>query len=240
VIRTTTQAITVLGFWVFLGAWAPKAPHLDIKSIGIIAAVGDTCMFEHVSNRPFEWIGPPQASFLEISDWGIDNEVTSSIAAALGPAYRTQSIAVENQVFDTWTYDSLSHHIRELPAPETPVDAYLLVLRDWRADAIGGSDHQLGGLGFYRRDFADGRKRFGVFASYRLVLMEPDHGGVIASRAALRPNGQLPSLRATPALWPRTQNDLTAEQRETLQAQIVKLLQESLPVTLKQLGFAKK
>src|SRR5204863_8451847 len=124
---------------------APKPPHLDIKSIGIITAVGDTCMFEHVIEKPFDWIGPPQASFLEISDWGIDDEVTKAIEAALGPEHRTQSIAIEHQDFDTWTYDFLTRRIRELPAPETAVDAYLLILRDWRDEVIDRSNQRLGG-----------------------------------------------------------------------------------------------
>ena len=105
--------------------------------------------------------------------------------------------------------------------PETPVDAYLLILRDWRGDEIGDSDHQLGGLGFYRRDLRGGRQRYGVFASFRLVLMEPDHGGIIASRMTSLPNGHLPWMAVSPALWPRTQNYLTGVQREQLQSRDV-------------------
>ena len=81
----------------------------------------------------FEWISPPQASFLEISDWGIDDTVTAEITKLLSARYKVQSIAIEHQDFDTWTYDTLSRRIRELPVPETPIDAYLLILRDWRA-----------------------------------------------------------------------------------------------------------
>jgi len=195
-------------------------------------------MFERVTNRPFEWIGPPKAGFLEISDWGIDDEVTKAVTATLAPAYSVQAIAIEHQDFDTWTYQSLSRRIRELPVPETPVDAYLLILRDWRADDIGRSNHQVGGLGLYRRDFTHGRARYGLFASYRLVLMEPDQGHIIASRAALLPNGQLPWMRASPTLWPRTQNDLTDAQDKTLHAEFLALIGESLSATLRQLGLA--
>ena len=229
-------AFAVLASIVF-SAWAPKPPHVGIRSIGIIAAVGDTCMFEHATDKPFEWIGPPEASFLEISDWGIDDAATKAITAILLPRYHVQSIAIEHQYFDTWTWDSLSRRIRELPVPETPVDAYLLILRDWRGDEIGNSDHQLGGLGFYRRDFGGGRQRYGAFASFRLVVMEPDHGGIIASRAALLPNGHLPWMAVSPALWPRTQNDLTDAQRRTLQSDFLKLIDASLPIALQRLGL---
>jgi hypothetical protein len=218
-------------------AWAPKAPQAEIRSIGIIAAIGDTCMFEHVTDKPFEWIGPPQASFLEISDWSIDEALTKALTASLGARYQVQSIAVEHQDFDTWTWDSLSRRIHELPVPETPVDAYLLILRDWRGDEIGNSDHQLGGLGVYRRDLRGGRLRFGVFASYRLVLLDPERGSVIASRAALLPNRHLPWTLGQPALWPKTQNDLSDAQRETLQRKFLTLIDVSLPTTLQHLGL---
>ncbi len=215
----------------------PKPQQPIIRSIGIIAVLGDTCMFERVPNSRLEWIAPPEASFLEISDWGIDDDVTRAITASLGAHYRMQSIAIEHRDFDTWTYESLAKYIRELPVPEIPVDAYLVVLRDWRADEIGDSDHQVAGLGLYRRDWHGGGERVGVFASWRLVLVDPDSGNVIASRPALLADGGLPWLPAAPALWPRTQNDLTEAQRRTLQADFLKLINATLPRTLRQVGL---
>ena len=218
-------------------AAAPAPPQARIHSIGLITALGDTCMFERVPDSPFEWIAPPDASFLEISDWGIDEHVTNAIAKSLGTHYRVQAIEIEHQDFDTWKYDSLARHIRELPIPEKPVDAYLVVLRDWQSDAIAGSDHQLGGLGLYRRDLPHGGERLGVFASWRLVLADPDSGEAIVSRAVTLPDGHVPWLSASPALWPRTQNDLTDAQRHELRSDFVKLIDETLPRALKQIGL---
>ena len=223
-----------------LCASAPNAPHVDIRSIGIIAALGDTCMFERVGNAPFEWIGSPQASFLEVSDWGIDDAVIKAITGTLDTHYTIQSIAIEHQDFDTWTDHSLALRVRELPVPETPVDAYLLILRDWRGDEIGNSSHQVAGLGLYRRDLPHGGRRTAVFASYRLVVVEPDRGRIIASRAVSLPDGRLPWLAISPALWPRTQNDLSGAQRETLQADFIKLIDATLPFTLPRLGLQTK
>jgi hypothetical protein len=236
---TVARSVVLLALCLILCAWVPKPPRRDINSIGIIAAVGGTCLFEHVSDAAFESIGPPEATFLEISDQGIDDAVTNIVATRLSPRYRVQPITIEHQDFDTWTYESLARYIRGLPVPEAPVDAYLLILRDWRSDEIGGSDHPLAGLGLYRRDFR-GSQRYGVFASYRLVLMEPERGGIVASRAALLPDGHLPSLPAASWLWPRTQNNLTGAQRDALHADFLKLINESLPGALKQLGFATK
>ena len=220
-----------------LSAWTPKPLHVGINSIGIIAALGDTCMFERVTDAPFQWIRPPKANFLEISDWGIDDELTKAVEVALAPRYLVQSTAIEHQGFDTWTNATLSRRIRELPVPETPVDAYLLILRDWRGDDIGNSDHQLAGLGLYRRDQPSGRTRYGVFASYRLILMEWNRGRILASRAALLPSGRLPWTAASSALWPRTQNDLSDAQRDTMHRAFLKLIDTTLPATLSKLGL---
>ena len=109
---------------------APKTAKPNIQSIGIIAALGDTCMFERVPDTAFEWIAPPEGSFLEISDWGIDADVTNALTKLLGTHYRVQSIAIAHQDFDIWTWGSLARHVRELPLPEARIDAYLVVLRD--------------------------------------------------------------------------------------------------------------
>ncbi|HEY2445637.1 MAG TPA: hypothetical protein VGI20_07870 [Rhizomicrobium sp.] len=214
---------------------APSLAH--IKSIGIIAAIGDTCMFERVPDSRFEWIAPPDASFLEISDWNLDDEVAAEVTDVLTQHYTVQDIAIEHQDFDTWTWDTLRRDIRELPVPVVPVDAYLLVLRDWRADEIGRTDHQLGGLGLYRRDLGAGKERLGVFASYRVVLMDAENGNILASQPALMPGNKLPWLPAAPSLWPRTQNDLTDAQRRELQTGFLKLVDETLAPALQRMGL---
>jgi hypothetical protein len=227
----------IVGAALLLSAWGPKAPPAHIRSIGIIAALGDTCMFEQIPDTRFDWLLPPKAKFLEITDWGIDDEIIRSIDNLLGPHYKMQTIAIEHQDFDSWTYDSIGRHIRELPIPETPVDAYLLVLRDWRHDAIGGTNHQVGGLGFYRRDRDGHAGRFGVFASYRLVLVDADSGRLIASRPANIPHDRLPWLTTGASVWPRTPNDLTPAGKTELLADFNRLIAETLPTTLGSLGL---
>jgi hypothetical protein len=242
-IARTSRAMTIIGLRLaicagsalLLSGSGPKAPLPTIRSLGIIAALGDTCMFEDVPDVAFEWIKPPKASFLEISDWGIDDEVTNAIGKQLAPRYKIQSISIEHQNFDSWTYESLARRIRELPIPETPVDAYLLVLRDWRHDAIGNTDHQLGGLGLYRRDRRGGADHFGVFASYRLVLLNAINGNLIASRPALSPDGRLPWQSTSSSLWPSNTNDPGDAQKHELRADFLRLIGTTLPPTLRQL-----
>ena len=231
------RAALAFGIVALLSGVAPAPSNPNLRSIGIIAALGDTCMFERIPNTPLEWIAPPMARFLEISDWGIDDEIARAITARLRPHYRVQPIAVEHQDFDSWTYDSLARNIRELAIPERPVDAYLLVLRDWRHDSIGNTNHQLGGLGLYRRDPHGGRSRYAVFAAYRLVLLDPNSGVVIVSRPALATGGRLPWIPASPSLWPHDWSNPDDRQRSRLRADLISLIDATLPAALKQIGF---
>jgi hypothetical protein len=232
-IRTTAIC---LGVFMLLSGAGPDASPSRVQSIGVIVALGDACMFERIPDTAFDWIAPPRANFLEISDWGIDDEVANTITRQLAARYKVQTIAVEHQDFDAWTYNSLQRRIRELPIPETSVDAYLLVLRDWRPDAIGDTDHEVGGLGLYRRDGPGRDDRFGVFASYRIVLLAADSGYLIASRPALL-SGRLPWLPAKPSLWPRRPNDVTASQQKILTTDFKTLIDLTLPSTLRRLGL---
>ena len=212
-------------------------PHAKIKTIGIISAIGDTLMFEHVREGAFEWMGPPDASFLEIADWGIDDLVTRETTAALAKRFTVKPVTFEEGDFDSWTYKTLARDIRELPLPDDDIDAYVVILRDWRYDEIGNSVHQAAGLGLYRRD-AGGSEHVGAYASYRIVIVDARNYEIIASRAALLPDGKLPWIQISPSLWPTTQNDLTDAQNKSLRNDLTRLLDETLTPTLRKMGAA--
>jgi len=213
---------------------SPSA-RADIKTIGIISVLGSTFMFEDASESTFNWLRPPKANFLEISDWGIDDLVTQTIAKAVAKRFVEKPVSFEPADFNTWTYDDLAHHIRDFEDPDPDIDAYVVIVRDWRSDTIDASGHRFAGLGFYRRDQAARKTQFGIFAAYRIVLLDAHDGHVIASRAALLPDGTLPWTAADASLWPKTQNDLTDAQRAVLQSDIRKLITATLLPTLHQL-----
>src|SRR5208337_2467011 len=49
---------------------SPQDLH-HIKTVAVIPVLGNSFLFRHVKNSPFEWLGPPDSHFLEISDWGL-------------------------------------------------------------------------------------------------------------------------------------------------------------------------
>jgi hypothetical protein len=208
-------------------------PHTGIKTVGIISAIGESFMFEHVSASPLQWLGPPDSSFLEIGDWGIDARVTREAAQALSKTFAVKPVAFEEAGFDNWTWPRLLDHIRQLPLPTDGIDAYVVILRDWRSDEIGGSAQQIAGLGLYRMD--GDRPRTAVFACYRIAVIDARDDTILASRAVLARDGKLPWLSVAPSLWPKTQNDLTAPQTAILEKDSRALIDQTLAPALNQM-----
>jgi hypothetical protein len=229
-------AVFVAAFALWGAANTQSLPaRAGVKTVGIISALGNTFMFEDASPSAFDWLRPAKADFLEISDWGVDDLVTQTIAKAVAKHFAVKPVTFEPADFNTWTYDDLAHRIRDFEDPDPDIDAYLVIVRDWRGDAIGASGHRFAGLGLYRRDPGAGKSLLSVFASYRIVILDAHDDHVIASRAALLPDGTLPRVAADASLWPKTQNDLTDAQRAILQSDIRKLIAASLPPTLQRM-----
>lgn len=240
--RRVAAAIFVVFAALASGAAGPYSGRLStddlrhIKTVAIISAIGHSFLFQHVRDASFEWLGAPESHFLEISDWALDPLVTREVTAALAPHFAIKPAAFEPAYFSTWDVSLLRRSTLDLNA-DPAIDAYVMILRDWRGDDIGHSVHALGGLGLYRRD---GKKPvLAVFASYRIVIVDANTGTVIASRPALTRAGGLPFLPADPKLWPKTPNDLTEVQRAALDADVTKLIAATLPQTLAQMNRAR-
>jgi hypothetical protein len=227
---------------IFLGAAGPYTDRLapdqlrHIKTVAVISSLGNSFQFERVPDAPFAWLAPPDSRFLETSDWKIDPLVTHTVTAGLARRFKVETIAYKPADFSTWSAMLLTRATLDLNG-DPGIDAYVLVLRDWRRDAIGGSVHQLGGLGLYRKDGA--RPKYGVFACYRVVVVDALTGAMLASRAARFPNGALPWVQANADLWPKTPNNLSDAQRTTLAADEKALIDATLLPTLIQMNLTR-
>jgi hypothetical protein len=89
--------------------------------------------------------------------------------------------------------------------------------------------HQVAGLGLYRRDSSG---RAGVYAAYRIVIVDAHTYKILASREALTTDGGLPWSPAAPSLWPKTQNDMTDTQKTTVQSGLNALIEKTLMPTI--------
>ena len=212
----------------YMGSLSP--PDLArIRTVAIISAVGQSFAFERVKPSAFEWFAPPDTRYLEISDWKLDDDITRQVTTLLPKSVTVKNVFFERADFGTWNYSILRQNIFKLNG-DPGIDAYVLILRDWHYDAIGHSVHDLQGLGLYRRD-ADGNAE-GIYASYRIVVIDANTGAIFASREAVMPDGSLPWMQTPSSLWPKTPNDLTDAQQKTLAADLALLIGKTLPRTL--------
>jgi len=207
-----------------------------IHTVAVIPALGATFLFQHVRDTPFEWLGPPDSHFLEISDWGMDARIGRTVTDALGTRFAVKPVAFASANFSGWNDDILKRSTLDLNV-DPAIDAYVLILRDWCPDTVGYSVHALGGLGLYRRD--GNSPRYGVFACYRVVVVDALTGDIVASRAAKTAAGELPWISADPSMWPKTSNDLSAAQRVALANVETGLIDDTLLKTLQQTNLVR-
>ena len=205
-----------------------------IRTIAVIPALGATFLFEHVSDRPYEWIGPPDSHFLEVSDWGLDAQIGRDVTTALSARFVVKPVAFVSANFSSWNDWLLKRATLDLNV-DPAIDAYVLMLRDRCPDAIGYSVHELSGLGLYRRDGK--RMRLGIFACYRIVVVDALTGDTIASHAARTATGTLPWISADKSAWPKTPNGLSAAQRTSLANAETSLINATLLKTLQQVNL---
>lgn len=223
-------ALGLTGSGPYMGTLSP--PDLArIRTVAIISAIGESFAFERVRPSAFEWFAPPDTRYLEISDWKIDDDVTRQVSALLSKRVAIKKVFFERADFGTWNYAILRQNIFKLNG-DPGIDAYILILRDWHYDAIGHSVHDLQGFGLYRRDSTSGEVPNGVYASYRIVIIDANTGAIFASRAAEMPDGSLPWMETPASLWPKTPNDLTDAQQKSLATDLALLIGKTLPRTL--------
>jgi len=79
----------------------------------------------------------------------------------------------------------------------------------------------------------------GVFAAYRIVVIDAHTGEIFASRPATASAESLPWMETPTALWPKTPNDLSDAERVTLQADVSKLIDSTLLRTLARLKLTR-
>ena len=238
-LRRTIAAATLCLASVVLAAAGPRlAPEQlrHIRTVAVISSLGNSFQFERVPDSAFEWLHAPDSRFLETSDWQIDPLVAKTLRENLSKRFKVEAIAYKPADFATWNAALLRRATLDLNG-DPGIDAYVIVLRDWRRDEIGDSVHRLGGLGLYRRD---GRKsKYGIYACYRIVVVDALTGAMLASRAAVQPDGAMPWLPADAALWPKTPNDLSDAQRSALAADEKKLIGATLLRTLIQMNLTR-
>jgi hypothetical protein len=203
----------VLCFLLILCGFAdisPAATNMTgIKTVGIIAAVGDRF---YVSTKGVTVFENDQKDY-SIAGWGLDDFMTAKVRAALGGRFDVRPVKYRKAAFAALAANSraIVDAVRTEVAPQG-LDAYIVIVA--RGNMYGQTDplNQPGGIGIFQQKSLFGSK-FLVHANYEITVLD---GRQFESRARR---------------WAYA--DVSANQQ--LRKAVNDLIERSLPVTLREM-----
>jgi hypothetical protein len=208
---------------------APPENPLDtqaIASVAVVSAMGDTFAF----SRPRDVLHEGELIETPITAWGLDAEVERIATAALA-----RKFAVKPADFDRAALARVVLREGKRPKieglkPSAEVDVYVLIVKAFR-NGTGSS-----GAGLWRREWIGDA----TYACVNYAVLVVDARTLKVLRAALpamppQAASAYPLVRVDDALWPDLAKD--ARSAEGAHAIVERLLTDSLPETLYQIGL---
>ncbi len=222
----------LLGLALVAAGPARAADYSAIRTVGIIAAVGDTV------TRQMEdgFASYRSRDRLPIADWNIDGWLATQIAYAVSPRFAVKAVAYNAAQFQALDAPAAAAElVGALPATNG-VDAYIVVHRQVEHSAKAGT--VLSGLGIYNSDLVFGGEYDAAYAFYAVTVVDARSGAVIADAAARLPDGSETLREADAEIWSDPFQETSDEQMARIRTALFGLLRDSLPGTLKDTGLA--
>jgi hypothetical protein len=163
----------------------PSAPPVaQIRTIGVVSAIGDTVAYQRVGAVPSH----SETTWGDTAAWQLDDYVVETVKAKLASRYTVAPVDADpaalrrpRQPDDALAFErgpSVTERLRTALKPATPpVDAYLVIAAESDKDFIGGTNHHLTGLAIYRRAGSG----LQVYAVCDLFLVDAHSFKIIAS-----------------------------------------------------------
>lgn len=225
-----------------------------IKTIGVASIVGDVMFYTRVGITIFD----TDKTAGDTSAWGIDEGVIQTLKTRLNGQYNIVPVAIDRAAaVNTKANKGLAAQevvYNAITPPDTPVDAYLILVPTRSGDFIGKSRYSLFGLGIYRSVgygiqvyaacdlylidakskalIGGGQLGFTVDKVSAVDFLKPENLGA-AMRGAELAHRRVPDKLAQAKDWPA----FTPEQLEQVKAGITSLLNDSLDYPLKGMGL---
>ncbi len=221
----------------------------EIKTIGVISAIGDRLTFETIGASVFG-----NVEVTEPVEWGIDQDVAGRIAAALPKRYTIAPVSYDAAAFDkiAWADESapaagfrdtarrrVEDVLRAAASPQG-LDAYIVVTK--ATSAYAGGHQILRGLGLVRGEGA-ATHALAAYAIYDLSLIDGSKHVVIGRARASLPRAtgfrlvQGAYREVGDALWAPSLAALPAPQQRRLRQTLLELIDQSIPLALAALGL---
>jgi hypothetical protein len=248
-----TIAIAVLvGVFAFVGAAAAAddAKHANIKTIGVIAALGDTLYNVRVGSTAF---GNARDT-MDVADWKLDAFVTAETTQLLSGRFEIKPVTYDRADFTPkpsewrgWSELDVEDVIgRAKPSDGVAVDAYLVVHNQILNDMFAVTNQRFYAAGLHHRSGLFGDTMQGIFVAAMVVLVDARTRKEIDRSVLVVPGGESLFSNTTPAnrklkgdLW--TEDFvMTPEQREQAHQEFKSLIREALATSLPRVDLLPK
>src|SRR5579883_446537 len=231
------------------GKHPPPDRLAEIKTVGVISAIGDRVTFETIGASVFG-----NVEVTEPVEWDIDRHVVARITAALAGRYKVVPVNYDRVAFDKIAWadetsvapgfrDATPRRIEDIVAAAASppgLDAYVVVSRATSPYARG---HQIvRGLGIVR---GEGSATYApaAYALYDLSLIDgPKHTVIGRARASLPSDGafrllQGPYREIKASIWAPSLAALAPSRQQQLRETLLDLIDRSLPGALAGVGL---
>jgi hypothetical protein len=233
-----------------LSACVPTVPAeklANIKTIGIISAIGDRAAFESVGITVFG----NDSKTIPINEWGIDPLVISTLSKTLGNRYQIVPVAYDVAAFQPERIyrggvfkgdrQSIADIVRAAAAPQG-LDAYIVVTKV--DTGYGESGQLLRGLGLARGPGPLFSYKVYVHALYTVTVVdghqfaEIGRGGPAGGGFGWTANPvHGPSVEMSEAAWAKTDVLPNRQQIQQLKPALEGMLVDTLPGALQMTGL---
>lgn len=202
-----------------------------IKTIGIIADIGDTVTLKHVGFMVFS----NAETAAEFPDWKIGAFIAGDIEAALKSRYEFRAVAFAKGSVapdldaSFWKAPSPEENVRAnaKPADGVPLDAYLVV---WPGRSeIFQTNQRISGLGLYTRG-----NTAGIYAALQITLIDGRTFEKLDRCTVRTPDGDINNMRAREDFEDIESFDaMTPAQKQALEQGLKSLVHDGLAFCLK-------
>ena len=227
--RISIGAIAIfLAIPIIASTAAAADEYAGIRKVGVISAIGDSF---HVSKVGFTVFGNSGYTF-PISAWGLDAIVAQQVTDAIKNRFAVKPIAADpSPIEQTKDGEDLGTFVRSLPAGNA-VDAYVVVYKFRCSEQCAGTPFALSGLGLAHHDGLFGHQDNLLYAFYGVAVVDAKNGKTIDYGTGNLGGGVLglnmPYAEADASVWAEALDALQPSQKETLKAEMIGLIQQSL------------
>ena len=208
-----------------------KDPFADIKTIGLVSAIGNELLLRHLGGTRFS----QSENALPIPDWQVDRDVEKIARSALGKRFTIKDIDFDRAALAQARFlDGDGKWVSAVPAlkPSQDVDAYVVILK--HPLRLGRSVFDGAGVGVWNHSLPAAREETAIFANYAIALVDARTLELIVGLVGTMDTSvpiRKPYKLIDNGLW-RASAPLSSETSSEVQETLTSLFANSVPETL--------